>query len=35
VVNTMGLGLATAGCHVAVLRDALRILEPVAQAAPG
>jgi hypothetical protein len=31
----MGLGLATAGCHVAVLRDALRILEPVAQAAPG
>lgn len=35
VVNTIGLGLATAGCHVAVLRDALRILEPVVQAAPG
>ncbi len=29
-VNTMGLGLATAGDHVAALRDVLRVLQPVA-----
>jgi probable F420-dependent oxidoreductase len=30
-VNTMGLGLATGDDHLAALRDAIRVLEPVAQ----